>query len=92
MGNSPTFCDQREAGPDILIVDQGQREEAGKETETDAQLPPDEKNKENTMETNGEDRPLQSRLAVSNARNANTAIVFSLTYLLFVLREQQRTI
>ena len=44
-GGTPTntFGDQREAGLDILIVDQEQGEERGKETEIDTQLPPDEK-------------------------------------------------
>ena len=71
-GSSPiyTLGDQSEAAPDILIVDHQQRKEA----EVDTQPPPDDENKENTMEANQEHMSLQSRLVVNNARATGTVI------------------
>ena len=62
-GGSPIYTleNQTEARPDILVVDHQQ----GKEAEVDTQLPPDDENKENTMEANQEHMSLQSRLPVN---------------------------
>ena len=69
-GTSPiyTLGDQSETAPDILIVDHQQ----GKEAEVDTQPPPDDENKEKTMEANQEYMSLQSRLVAKNAKATGT--------------------